>query len=130
MSKAKIAKRLLEKRDLEAMKNKKSRANQITLQIENRVQDSAAGRRSSYLPYLSSKCTKRCNLAHDHLLIFKKDISSLAMERRTLLQCLKIIQKVAFDRLIQNVANFVESQLLNGRTFGNQNKTKKVRKFF
>lgn len=129
MSKAKIAKRLLEKRDLEAMKNKKSRANQITLQIENRVQDSAAGR-SSYLPYLSSKCTKRCNLAHDHLLIFKKDISSLAMERRTLLQCLKIIQKVAFDRLIQNVANFVKSQLLNGRTFGNQNKTKKARKFF
>ena len=112
------------------MKNKKSRANQITLQIENRVQDSAAGRRSSYLPYLSSKCTKRCNLAHDHLLIFKKDISSLAMERRTLLQCLKIIQKVAFDRLIQNVANFVKSQLLNGRTFGNQNKTKKARKFF
>ena len=81
MSKAKIAKRLLEKRDLEAMKNKKSRANQITLQIENRVQDSAAGRRSSYLPYLSSKCTKRCNLAYDHLLIFKKDISSSPRKR-------------------------------------------------
>ena len=108
------------------MKNKKSRANQITLQIENRVQDSAAGR-SSYLPYLSSKCTKRCNLAHDHLLIFKKDISSLAMERRTLLQCLKNFLKVVFDRLWQIL---LKSQLLNGRTFGNQNKTKKARKFF